>query len=109
MHVCLGIAARFCKICVHQVTITRQQIVAEVSDLLRLSLYTSQTSAGPALLCFAQLLTLFMNIVWIAAAAANAQEALELFANEPFTFALKPIVKRVLLGIASENASIKQV
>ncbi|DBB01935.1 hypothetical protein WJX77_010097 [Trebouxia sp. C0004] len=42
------------------------------------------------------------------AAAADAQEALELFANEPFTFALKPIVRRVLLGIASESASVKQ-
>lgn len=47
--------------------------------------------------------------MWIAVVAAKAQEALELFANEPFTFALKPIVKRVLLGIASEGASVKQV
>ncbi len=47
--------------------------------------------------------------MWIAVAAASAQEALELFANEPFTFALKPIVRRVLLGIASESASVKQV
>lgn len=47
--------------------------------------------------------------MWFAVAAANAQEALELFASEPFTFALKPIVKRVLLGIASESASVKQV
>lgn len=47
--------------------------------------------------------------MWIAVAVANAQEALELFANEPFTFALKPIVKRVLSGIASESASVQQV
>ena len=47
--------------------------------------------------------------MWIAVAAANAQEALELFANEPFTFALKPIVKRVLLSIAPESTSVKQV
>ncbi len=52
---------------------------------------------------------MFTNVVCIAVVAANAQKAFELFANEPFTFALKPIVKRVLLGIASESASVRQV
>ena len=39
----------------------------------------------------------------------SAKAALEVFAQEPFTFALKPIAKRLLQSIAAEGASNMQV
>lgn len=39
---------------------------------------------------------------------ASANAALDIFAKEPFNFALKPVVKRVLQSIAGDGAA-KQV
>lgn len=45
----------------------------------------------------------------IADISGRAEAALETFAKEPFVFALKPVVKRVLQGIASSKPSPAQV
>lgn len=39
----------------------------------------------------------------------SAEAALEAFAEEPFAFALKPVVKQVLQSIASSKSSTAQV
>ena len=45
----------------------------------------------------------------VAAISVRAEAALETFAKEPFTFALKPVVKRVLQSIASSKPLQPQV
>ena len=48
-------------------------------------------------------------MLWPADAVTSAKAALEIFAKEPLTFALKPVVKKVLQSIAVDKATTAQV